>query len=349
MEVIVLKKVLLLVFIATMLLISSAFADSVKTPDEYIETYVKCINNQNWEEYVELFDFTDEVKNDLLEFLTDKNHIQAKNGVLSVQRMKLVSAKPLENSQFAHENQFAYEALTEIKVYKGKESEFYKNGIAKQIFVFNNHDDGSVTLETIYLNGFVRELGQDSLEITPRYEPVMDPEPDSLPTTIKLYDTTDNQLKILYLDAYLKDVLPNEIIASLFHTEAIKANVLAAKTYAWYNIQNPREPAKSLGAHVTDQHEYYQQYVDGSDYYRTNDIIDSLSDDGMIKELSPFDAQYRAGTQGEIGIQNSGVMKQWGSHELATNYGYNYIDILEFYYTTDIIIVDYLPYPTPLN
>lgn len=47
-----------------------------------------------------------------------------------------------------------------------------------------------------------------------------------------------------------------------------------------------------------------------------------------------FDAQYRAGTQGEIGKAFGGVLSQWGTQYIATNYPeYDYYTILSYYYS----------------
>lgn len=47
-----------------------------------------------------------------------------------------------------------------------------------------------------------------------------------------------------------------------------------------------------------------------------------------------FDAQYRAGTKGEIGESFGGVLSQWGTQFIALNYPqYNYYTILSYYYS----------------
>lgn len=121
------------------------------------------------------------------------------------------------------------------------------------------------------------------------------------------------------------------------------ANIIAAKTYAWYNIEYPRKPATDYNAHVTDKWQNYQHYIEGSNHTTTNRLVDQLYDVAMIVGQGPFDAQYRAGTQGSTGTKGSDTLSQWGTVELA-NQGYTYSRILYYYYTK-MVVVKYNPYP----
>ncbi|WP_433751905.1 hypothetical protein [Paenibacillus amylolyticus] len=54
-----------------------------------------------------------------------------------------------------------------------------------------------------------------------------------------------------------------------------------------------------------------------------------VNSDGKV-----FDAQYRAGSEGNIGTAWGGVLSQWGTQYIAQNYReYNYYTILSYYYS----------------
>ena len=344
--------IMLLCFIVSVKVNSTAFA--TENPDEqYIEPtnttdeetlikqYIELIESKNWDEYVSLFNYDDETKNDLLEFL--QNHQNSKEGIHGIESIKLVSLNLLDEDQFNIDNKFAYEVLLNTKV--SKESEFYMNGITKHTFVFTNTGD-NLKIETIYFQGLANNLfpkpyinnsGSD-INATSALK--------SLPNTIKLYDTSKSQLKTLSFSTYLKDVMPNEIYVS-WPTEALKANILAAKTYAWYNILYPRKPATDYNAHVTDNYQNYQHYKEGSNHATTNQLVDDLSKTAMIRGDGPFDAQYRAGTSGNKGTQSGNVLSQNGTVVLAKE-GKTYIQILKYYYT-NISVTLYGTTPTPLS
>lgn len=154
------------------------------------------------------------------------------------------------------------------------------------------------------------------------------------PSEIILYITSTGTLEYLGFDEYAKCVLPNEWYAS-WESEALKAGAITIKTYAWYNATYPRKPATDYGAHLTDRWQNYQHYVPDSNEPSTDTAVDDVS--GIFMRNSDgkvFDAQYRAGTKGEIGEAFSGQLSQWGSQYIATNYPeYDYYTILSYYYS----------------
>lgn len=156
----------------------------------------------------------------------------------------------------------------------------------------------------------------------------------STPSTFKLYITSTKKIVNIGFDAYTKDLLPNEWYAS-WEEEALKAGAIAIKTYAWYNATYPRKPATDYNAHLTDKWQNYQHYVPNSGTTETDTAVDDVS--GIFMRNSDgkvFDAQYRAGTKGEIGESFGGVVSQWGTQFIALNYPqYNYYTILSYYYS----------------
>ncbi|WP_438349448.1 SpoIID/LytB domain-containing protein [Paenibacillus sp. FA6] len=156
----------------------------------------------------------------------------------------------------------------------------------------------------------------------------------STPSTIKLYITSTGTLQNIAFDTYTKNVLPNEWY-STWKSESLKAGAIAIKTYAWYNATYPRKPASDYGAHLTDKWENYQHYVPNSGVTSTNNAVNAVSGifmrntDGKV-----FDAQYRAGTSGDIGTAFGGVLSQHGTQYIANTYPeYDYYTILSYYYS----------------
>jgi len=334
------KKTFILLMIFIMLTTMVSFADGIKeisTPESLINKYVNAINNKDWNTYVNLFNSTDKTKLELLEFLNDKKMKENKQGLHSVQHAKVVDVFPSVENNFMKENQLLYDTKIDLNV--KNESKFFQNGIRLNTFTFIEVD-GKLFIDTVYFNGY-----EDSEVNSPENNNYFTPfppgyEPEPYPTTIIVYDLENSILRTLTMEAYLKDVTPNEIIVSTFHTEAIKANVLAEKTYAWYNILHPRYPATDYGADVTSNYLNYQHYEYGSNITITNNIINAMYGIALLRAEAPFDALYKAGIEGVIGTQLSGELKQYGSDKLAKDYNYNNIQILEYYYP-NILIINY--------
>lgn len=302
-----------------------------------VNQYVHYIKSNQWNDLISLFNSPEDVKIDLLEYLNDDNNKKKKEGIFGVNNMKIVKIEPTANSDFSTKGQLVYDVYLDMSV--NKQSEFYENGVSLHIFVMN-YIDGNLLIETVYYRGLV-DNSQPNVNLVP-----IEPAPRAIPSTIKVYDTTKKILKTLAFGTYIKDVTPNEIYTS-WPTESIKANIIAQKTYAAFNVENPRYPATLYAAHVTDQWSSYQHYVEGSNQSITNTLYNYIYDVMMIRGQGPFDAQYRAGTSGVIGTQGGNILSQYGTVVLANN-NYTYLDILHYYYT-NMVVCQYNPYPNVIR
>lgn len=247
------KRVILAFLIISFLVVSTAFVPTVfasnnNEAEAVINQYIKYIKSNKWDEYVELFNYDSEVKEHLLSFLKDSKNQSNKEGIHGIQNIKLVGLELSNDSEFNSKGDYVYDVLLDMKVHKT--SEFYMNGVTHHVFVFNMTNEG-LKLDTVYFKGLAIENNREDDISTMNLIPV-EPEPKPIPGSIKLYDTSKNQLKTLNLSTYIKDVMPNEIYVS-WPTESLMANIIAAKTYAWYNIEYPRKPATDYNAHVTNK------------------------------------------------------------------------------------------------
>lgn len=149
---------------------------------------------------------------------------------------------------------------------------------------------------------------------------------------INVYITSQDTIKTMPLFDYIINVLPNEWYAS-WHTESLKAGAMAIKSYAWYNIMNPRKPAKEHeNAHITDLSENYQHYVENSANVLSTFAVREVQNYVMVDaSYIPFEADYKAGAYNDYG-QGGNRMYQWGTKYLADN-GMSFMDICAYYYT----------------
>ncbi len=289
---------------------SKVFFTSNNEAETIIQQYIEYLNFKKWDEYVELFNYDNEGKEDLLSFLKDSKNQSKKEGIHGIQEIKLVSMKLSNDPEFSSKGDFVYDVLLDMNVHK--QSEFYTDGITRHIFILNKTNEG-LKIETVYYKGLVDETNEENEKSTLNYIPI-EPVPRPIPVNIKLYDTSKSQLKTLTL-----------------------------RTYAWYNIENPRKPATDYNAHVTDKWANYQHYKEGSNHATTNSLVDQLHTYAMLRSQGPFDAQYRAGSQVSTGTNGGNILSQWGTVQLA-NQGYTYTQILKYYYT-NTFVANYYPVP----
>ncbi|MCL6636671.1 MAG: SpoIID/LytB domain-containing protein [Alicyclobacillus sp.] len=132
-------------------------------------------------------------------------------------------------------------------------------------------------------------------------------------------------------EEYCEDVLPNEWIPS-WHKEALKAGAMAVKMFAWYHHLHPI----TIDGFTFDvdntvnfqTFRYYSRQPDTNAAIREIRHAVYVKPNGEIIELN-----YRAGYRNSPNWQyrNAQKMAQWGSEYWAER-GYNYLQILQFYY-----------------
>ena len=132
--------------------------DSVSNAHEIepiIHQYIESIQLKKWDEYVELFNYDSETKEDLLSFLKDRTKQDNKEGIHTIQTIKLVSMKLTSDLEFSSKGDYVYDVLLDMKVHKT--SDFYVNGISRHVFVFNETNEGLI-IETVYFKGLVEDI-----------------------------------------------------------------------------------------------------------------------------------------------------------------------------------------------
>ncbi len=117
-----------------------------------INQYIDSIKSNKWDAYVELFNYDEATKNDLLSYLKDSKNQAKKEGIHGIKDIKLVSVELTTDPEFISKGDYVYDVLLDMKV--NKTSEFYMNGVTRHVFVFRMRGDG-LKIETVYFRGLV--------------------------------------------------------------------------------------------------------------------------------------------------------------------------------------------------
>jgi hypothetical protein len=113
----------------------------------------------------------------------------------------------------------------------------------------------------------------------------------SLPSTIRVLRLSTGTVDTVDFKLYTKRVLPHEWIGS-WPSESLKAGAMAAKTYAWYWVdQGDRHPPN---ADVCDS--VHCQVYKEETYSATNNAVDDTWLKGMKKDGQIFESQYWDGS-----------------------------------------------------
>ena len=138
---------------------------------------------------------------------------------------------------------------------------------------------------------------------------------------------------------YIKNVASSEIYPT-WNEAALRANILAQISFALNKIYLEYYPSRGYDFDITNSTAYDQKYIQGRDIFENvGQLVDELFQSYIrrIGTIEPLSASFCNGTT----VTCSG-MSQWGSQNLAQQ-GYDYLDILKYYYGDDIEIVTNVP------
>ncbi|MBO5369067.1 MAG: peptidoglycan-binding protein [Clostridia bacterium] len=149
----------------------------------------------------------------------------------------------------------------------------------------------------------------------------------------------DVQNVIVSFPDYIKNVASSEIYPT-WSEAAIYANIYAQISYALNRVYTEYYRSRGYDFNITSSTAYDQKFIYGRNTFENIDrIVDDIFTSYIRRKgnIEPLAAKYCNGTT----VTCEGL-SQWGSEELARQ-GYNYVDILRYYYGDDIEIVTDAP------
>ena len=171
------------------------------------------------------------------------------------------------------------------------------------------------------------------------------------------------QIDTIDFEEYVKRVVPNEVYTS-WPAEALKAQALAARTFAWYYTEEHAGDAWD----VTDQTGY--QVMCDKTYQLTNAAVEAtegqyIAYQGEVikafysakngcptRSMEKYDYIQAVDDPVSFGEERSGHgwgMSQWGAYRWALWHGWGYQQILSHYYTGVTIELPSTGGPAPLG
>lgn len=152
---------------------------------------------------------------------------------------------------------------------------------------------------------------------------------DGLPT-----DSTAANYDVPFID-YIKNVSSSEIYAT-WPLETLKANIYAILSFTMNRIYSEWYRSKGYSFTITSSTQFDQKFIYGRNIFmEISQVVDSIFQEYIQRGNlpQPFFAQYCDGVR----VINAGWLSQWGSKDLGDR-GYIAIDILKYYYGSDISI-----------
>lgn len=138
---------------------------------------------------------------------------------------------------------------------------------------------------------------------------------------------------------YVKNVASSEIYPT-WSESALRANILAIISFAMNRVYTEYYRSRGYDFDITNSTAYDQAFVDGRSYFENiSQLVDDLFNTYIRRQgfVEPLAAKFCNGTT----VTCDGL-SQWGSENLAQQ-GYNSVEILQYYYGSDIEIVANAP------
>jgi Tol biopolymer transport system component len=179
-------------------------------------------------------------------------------------------------------------------------------------------------------------------------------------------DVPVGQIDVITFENYVKRVVPVEISASIYPTEAIKAQAVAARSYAWYYIEHPPDPDWD----VSDWTDYQVMGREDQRHWRSDAATDDTRGQYIAYQGDVIKAFYSAEngcpTRGMDGVDyiqavddpvsfgqerwgHGWGMSQRGARRWAEWHDWNYQQILTHYYTNVTVELPSTGGPTPIG
>jgi peptidoglycan hydrolase-like protein with peptidoglycan-binding domain len=167
----------------------------------------------------------------------------------------------------------------------------------------------------------------------------------TIPTSIRVYRVQLGRVDTVDFKYYVKHVLPSEWLPS-WNTNSLRAGAVAAKTFAWYQLLNPKYPGKGYDVRDDTSDQVYNPSIS---YTSTNDAVDFTWTTTLTRNGAIFESQFCAGasnaskTAGQCNelygsnFPLGNYMSQYGSQYMASNLGYVWQQILTFYYDNVVV------------
>ncbi len=124
------------------------------TPVEtVINDYVRFLANKQWDDYISLFDYSEDEQNELLMFLKDESNTIKKEGIHGIKSIVIRKIEPTTSEAFSSKGDMVYDVYLDMLV--ANPSEFYENGLSLHVFVFKNKGD-KLLIDTVYYRGLTQ-------------------------------------------------------------------------------------------------------------------------------------------------------------------------------------------------
>jgi hypothetical protein len=322
--------------------------DDLGGNETLITEFVESVGD--WEQWMSYY--TPSAQEMYESFIGDESNRDNNVGILTVNSASVVSIERINNiyapkffelAEF-YESENDYETyLVGMDMSVNQETEYFYNGVNYKIIVLVNNEgtweigghSGTPAEVLVESNGVgineAIEKFSERVHGTAATRGVgyglLDP--GTTPTSIKVYynGTVYNPT----FSTFVKNATSNEIGNMGYDAEAVKANVLAVKMCGWWcKVGQYRD---SYGADIMYGDVAYVPNTtiasSVTSAYNSVGSVRCVSSSGSGSKL--FYTAYFAGDYDDDG-EGSGELRQNGSDYLATEWGYDYDDILHFYY-----------------
>ncbi len=339
-----LKKIMSTVLACVMMLSSVTGAMAVDASAETNETLVtnffESIGDGNWVQWTEFF--APSIRGDYQSFVSDVGCLANNVGILTVKTADVISVEKVGNEYapkvypelmdfFADESLYeCYKVDLQTTVKEG--NGYFANGVSSHLVI--TVQENGVWYIGAFLGCPESLAGGSGVSARAARIGYGFCNLDGEVTSIKVMDEAGT-VHTVSLDDFTINVTCNEIGNMGYHSDALKANVIAVKMCGWWAKEASYREA--YGCDIKNGDVNYRSSLLTTDA-NTRTVEDAVADmDGYIMVSSSatggklFFASFWSGSYNDSGA-GVGRLRQNGSNYLATELGYSWTDILHYYY-----------------
>lgn len=318
--------------------------ENYEIQQDKIFDFFESINHEDWQKWLNYH--SPSVKNIYTQFLQNIDNQSNSRGIFNVKHADVVDIQKINNdfapkvpelSEYYSNNERYKTFLVTLDLQVKNENRYFHNGLNYKLMIMvNDESQWNVGLLSGVPEGYEEILAEEgkqndlSLNRETYFQKIGYGllNPGSTPTSISVYDPYTGYVYNTSFSEFIKNVTQNEIGNMNFNDQAIRAQAMAVKMAGWWaKVAHYRDEVNA------DIKRGDVTYIWGTSANSTvSRVCNSISNNKMFSDSDKlFYSAYIAGSS-NWGGKNTGKLWQYGANFLATKQGYNWSQILHYYY-----------------
>jgi hypothetical protein len=307
-------------------------SDVLTEQAEIIQEYWNTINLGNWYDWVETY--APAAREEYMELVSSPEYVNSKTGIMAIESAELLNFSLLSNeyASTVYTELLPYYASSDtVACYKvtanivaDESSPYFRTGKCERVMILVK-ESGHWYVGASY----PYHVDSSGLKVGSGFVNYI-----SEPATIRAKDENGAIHSVSFADCIF-NALCNEIGNMGYVEQAVRANAMAVKMYCWWMLASGYHDASGYDVKFGEVAYMSVNRASSANQVSMRNAINALDGIRVTCTVSGteklFTTRYTAGTYSSQG-KGSGKLQQNGSNYLAVERGYNWKQIMEYYF-----------------